>query len=104
MINSSVKPLFGKSWKLTRKFKLPEKKLDALSNKQRQTDLGMLEVPFHHTTVTFMGGWRKEEANLRIAFNNEKFKFAYLHDSEAKLYLKKTKVVFHQVGSIKRLQ
>ena len=43
-----------KSWKLTRKFRIPEKKLDSLSNNQQGMDLGTLEVPFEHMTVTFI--------------------------------------------------
>ena len=67
LFNSCVELLFGKSWKLTRKFRIPEKKLDSLSNKPRWTDLGMLEVPFHHTTVTLT-----HHVRLSIRLNNVK--------------------------------
>ena len=46
--------LFGKTWKLTRKLRTPEKKLDSLSNIQRQTDLGTLVFPFINPTITYI--------------------------------------------------
>ena len=46
--------LFGKSKEITRKFKIPENKSRFLIQQAQRTDLGKLETPFYHLTVTYM--------------------------------------------------
>ena len=54
---SKVEHLFERSWKLTRKHKIPEKKLDTLSYLQLQRDLGPLAVLFIHPPIAYNCNW-----------------------------------------------